>query len=85
MERFSCQPLPNISELVSETCSWRLSSYFCASEISRMLQCMVFFREGCLKARAIPENIIELQLLMLLGKKKKGLLEFEKQLNVIVR
>lgn len=61
--------LPNTSELVSETCSLRLSSYFCAPELSRMLQCTVFFREGCLKARAISENIIELQLLMLLEKK----------------
>lgn len=29
---------------------------------------MVFFREECLKARAIPENIIELQFQMLLEK-----------------
>lgn len=69
MERFSFYPLANTSELVSETCTFRLSSYFCASEFSRVLLCTAFFREGCLKARAIPEIIIELQFLMLFKKK----------------
>lgn len=55
------------------------------SELSRMLQCMVSFPEWYLKARAIPANFTELQLLMSFREKKKGPLEFEKQFNVILR
>lgn len=46
---------------------------------------MVSFPEWCLKARAIPASVLELQLKMLFKQEKKRLLEFERQFNVILR
>lgn len=50
------------------------------SELSRMLHCMVSFPEWCLKARAIPANFTELQLLMSFKKKKKDHLNLKNNL-----